>query len=81
MMDERKAPVDLVTTSASGLDPHISIAAADFQIPRVASARGISEDSSAVGRHPHRRPSVWLLRRARINVLDLNLALDEQTKQ
>ena len=50
-------PVDLVTSSASGLDPHISLAAANYQIPRVARLRGLSQDTvkSIVRKHSHNR--------------------------
>ena len=70
-------PVDLVTTSASGLDPDISPAAAEFQMPRVAKQRGISEDqvSRLLQRHTQLR-QLGLLGEARVNVLELNLDLD-----
>ena len=73
-------PIDLITTSASGLDPEISPAAAEFQIPRVARARGVAESTlrDLVQKHTRQR-DLGLLGEPRINVLELNLALDALT--
>ncbi|MDQ1272946.1 MAG: potassium-transporting ATPase KdpC subunit [Planctomycetota bacterium] len=70
-------PVDLVTSSASGLDPHISLAAAYYQIPRVARLRGLSQDTvkSIVRKHSYSR-FLGLIGEPVINVLKVNLDLD-----
>jgi K+-transporting ATPase ATPase C chain len=75
----RPIPVDLVTTSASGLDPHISPAAAEFQVPRVARERGVSEDDlrRLIAEYTRGR-SFGVLGEPAVNVLMLNLALDER---
>jgi K+-transporting ATPase ATPase C chain len=75
----RPVPIDLVTTSASGLDPHISPAAAEFQVPRVARERGLSENEvqQIVAAHTDGR-TFGFLGEARVNVLELNLDLDSK---
>jgi len=75
----KRVPVDLVTTSGSGLDPHISPAGAEFQLPRVARERVISEEEvrSIIAAHTEGR-QFGFLGEARVNVLELNLDLDRR---
>jgi potassium-transporting ATPase KdpC subunit len=72
-------PIDLVTTSASGFDPHITPASAEFQLQRVAKERGMTVDQlrTLVGRHTEGR-QLGILGEPRVNVLELNLELDER---
>ncbi|HEY4934688.1 MAG TPA: potassium-transporting ATPase subunit KdpC [Terriglobales bacterium] len=71
-------PIELVTTSASGLDPDLSPAGADFQVPRIAHERGLSEEQvrAIIAKYSCPR-QLGYLGEARVNVLEVNLALDE----
>ncbi len=75
-------PVDLITSSGSGLDPHISPAAAEFQISRVARERRMNEDEvrRLVNNHTKGR-QFGVLGEPRVNVLELNLTLDEASRE
>jgi K+-transporting ATPase ATPase C chain len=70
-------PVDLLTTSGSGLDPDVSPAGAEYQVARIAAARGISEDDvrAVIARHTE-QPLLGFLGQPRVHVLEVNLDLD-----
>lgn len=78
--NERPIPADLVTASGSGLDPHISVAAAMYQLPRVARVRGMKHETlyGLIARHTDGRQFGFLGEPA-VNVLELNMALDALT--
>jgi K+-transporting ATPase ATPase C chain len=72
-------PIDLVTTSASGFDPHITPAAAEFQLSRIAKERGVTVDQLRVLLAKHTEPRQFgILGEPRVNVLELNLELDDK---
>ncbi len=72
-------PIDLVTTSASGFDPHITPAAAEYQLPRVTKERGTTIDQLRALLAKHTEGRQWgVLGEPRVNVLELNLELDER---
>jgi K+-transporting ATPase ATPase C chain len=77
-LNHQPIPIDLVTSSSSGLDPHISVAAALYQLPRVARIRSLNQDKlrSLVVQYTEGR-QLGFLGESRVNVLKLNLALDE----
>lgn len=75
----RPVPIELITASASGLDPHVSPAAARFQIERIAAARGVAPAAvAAIVEAAIEPPTLGVLGAARVNVLEVNLALDRR---
>ena len=78
LSESAAVPADAVTASGSGLDPHISLQNAELQTPRVAKARGISEDKlRELVRQNTNRPDLGILGESGVNVLELNRALDQ----
>lgn len=82
LSQDAPVPGELVTTSGSGLDPHISLTGVMLQVPRVAKSRGLPESEVKVLIYQHAEPSQFdVLGQERINVLKLNLALDDLVKR
>lgn len=78
---EAPVPIDLVTASGSGLDPHISLAAAEYQVPRVAESRRMSvTDVRELIQNNTEHRQLGILGEPRVNVLRLNLSLDQQQR-
>lgn len=74
-----RVPVDLATSSGSGLDPHLSLAGVEYQLPRVAKARGLSEDAVRDLIHKHTQGRVFgVLGEPVVNIVELNVELDRQ---
>jgi K+-transporting ATPase ATPase C chain len=79
LSDTQKVPMDAVTTSGSGLDPHITVANATIQVKRVAIARGINETQVINALHENIQQPYWgIIGEEKVNVLNLNLTLDRK---
>lgn len=79
LSDTQKVPMDAVTTSASGLDPHISVANATIQAKRIAASRGIEESKMIEAIHKNAQKPYWgIIGEKKVNVVTLNLTLDRE---